>query len=57
MNDDVSKVGVYDGGSSDAGKDPSFYTGVGPGGQPIHWSTNTARCLTNKLLNNINPTY
>ena len=50
MNDDTSKVDVYDGGSADGGKDPSVYTGLGPGGQPIHWSSNTGKCLFNMML-------
>jgi hypothetical protein len=50
MNDDMSKVGVYDGGSADAGNDPSVYTGVGPGGVAIHWSPNTRACLQKKIL-------
>ncbi len=47
MNDDLSKTGVYDGGNA---KDPSMYTGLGPGRQPLHWSTNTGLCLFNKIL-------
>jgi len=50
MNDDTGKVDVYDGGSADGGKDPSVYTGLGPGGQPIHWSSNTGKCLFNMML-------
>ncbi len=50
MNDDPRKTGVYDGGSADAGSDPSMYTGAGPNGQPLHWSGDTAKCLAQKLL-------
>jgi hypothetical protein len=52
MNDDPSLVGVYNGGSADAGDDPSMYTGIGPNGQPLHWSPNTAICLVNMILKN-----
>jgi hypothetical protein len=55
MNDSPGKVGVYDGGSADAGIDPSMYTGVTLDGQPIHWSGETAKCLVNAILNNIRP--
>jgi hypothetical protein len=50
MTDDPNRVGVYDGGSADSGNDPSMYTGVGPNGQAIHWSRDTAICLVNKIL-------
>lgn len=50
MNDQGSDLGAYDAGSADAGSDPSMYTGVGPNGQPLHWSHNTAICLVNRIL-------
>jgi hypothetical protein len=49
MNDhDPNKLGVYDGGNP---TDPTFYTGVGPSGEPIHWSLPTAKRLTERILN------
>jgi len=35
MNDNPNLLGVYNGGSADAGNDPSMYTGIGPNGQPL----------------------
>jgi hypothetical protein len=50
MNDDPNLKGVYNGGSADAGDDPSMYTGVGPNGQPLSWSPTTAFCLAQMIL-------
>jgi hypothetical protein len=50
MNDLGGDPAAYNAGNADAGTDPSMYTGVGPNGQPLYWTRQTAICLVNQIL-------